>query len=905
MPIITVFTDKKNTLTKIWKEGEWEAPGHITDGHGEPFDLTLPELSDLIKNLELNQCLCPGYAEGFDDKYPIGKIGDDNKVWRSRDFFEWPDSGFFLIDIDSDKLGWEETWKLLCKADPNLEHVGKVVVPSVSNFHDGQDNKHWHIYFPYEGIDPEQYNEFLFKQLIIAGHGRIKLAKHTGTRLLRTIYDREAMRQPNREIFEAGGSPERLKHIQVFDGPALTIQPEIDRNLEAKFQYVKGKLMDQMAGKSAKIRAAWIKSRGLKGPRKHESPERYHQEILYASEYIKDNNGKDVQLLDLLLDDSWIGKGIPDPVNPWKRGVKNIKVGRDVARVRDGYIYSFYGGIEYHIKIDFKSAATLIEEATDQDELNDNIEFIFEHEFSLSEGELSNLAKVITKRSKIIGAYPSVGSDATTIKKELKSLTTSKEATKPAQTPEWVWNLNCKYGVGLFMGKAVVLSKEWDTKVKAWKTKFTRIEEYKKLKSNEYINIDGKNVPIFNAWEAHPERNTFDRVIFQPRPDVFVGCNQIHVLQQGGEYNLWEGYQANLDNAKSCEKILWHLKHVWCSGNDVLYDYLLQWFAELFQNPAGVGQPFLVLKSEQGAGKGIILDKLIGRILGDHYITSSHIERFTGRFNAHLSNKVLCVLNEVYSEGKKAVKSVLKTMIDEVMSVERKNFDAEQDRNYAKVIVTTNEEWAVDTEISDRRHVYLDVSDKFRGDMDYFKELEKEIENGGRESFLKKMLELQRTINLRIKPDIVTKQDFEDRIRSADISVRFLWELIENYQDMGISSDVDLEIATRFENWEKMPITFKKSEFFEWFKAWADSNHIKRSYRSMAYFYQLLGKNLFYVSERKQWIFGYEDGQFENHCLYEIKTNQDGRNLMAAVHPDCKDYFVSLLFERKKFKAVN
>ena len=88
--------------------------------------------------------------------------------------------------------------------------------------------------------------------------------------------------------------------------------------------------------------------------------------------------------------------------------------------------------------------------------------------------------------------------------------------------------------------------------------------------------------------------------------------------------------------------------------------------------------------------------------------------------------------NESVWGGDKSAQGVLKSMItDEVQPIEHKGRDLFMVKSYRRMIFATNENWAVPRGADDRRYVITDVSDKKKGDYEYFKSIRDEMKNGG------------------------------------------------------------------------------------------------------------------------------------------------------------------------------
>lgn len=159
---------------------------------------------------------------------------------------------------------------------------------------------------------------------------------------------------------------------------------------------------------------------------------------------------------------------------------------------------------------------------------------------------------------------------------------------------------------------------------------------------------------------------------------------------------------------------LTHLEDVWSSGDQVIYKYLLGWFASLVQKPHEKIGVNLVLKSvREGAGKNIMTDFMLHNVLGDRFGSSySNIDALLQKHNAGAEKHILSVLDEV-GEGGKAFKyhNQIKDMTTRIrVTVEPKGVDRYTAPDYNNYIFTSNEDWIIKISDSDRRNLCLDIS---------------------------------------------------------------------------------------------------------------------------------------------------------------------------------------------------
>lgn len=911
---LTLLTDKKNRIVKKYINKNLDIQGgeHLADGLGQTLDIPLSDLPDVIRNMNQRQCLSLGFVEFVGDgEYPIKSVKNagDGDVTRTKDWFTFGEGMYF--DFDGFDGTMEDGVELLCSIDNNLNSAALLGIYSSSGMlfdtETGEKlskKSNFHIYI--EGDDGslvQEYCAIIFNRLILKGLGRVMVFANTGAKRIKTIIDETVWSSPNREIFEAdpitcdGVESRRLDHIEYEDGEILNISNSIEqlrltKEEEIKLALIKDELKndedvvkesEEQKAIGRKIRAE-TRSKHNDRKIKLESKRTVSDEewednngvlhcYLGANDWIKDSNGNDVQVRDLLDDpDSWNNKPLPDPLDPYKRGDESTgTVGQGIAyvRVNDNesmHIFSFWGDVEYHLIWDMESTLEVIAELNDnrdQDELDAFVDYVFSpdatnHRFTTT--EINTIGRAIAEANKNINSGTSTfGTDARAVPAELKRMTSDRDVTEDAERAEnvdesHIVKLNSKHGVCLVGGKARVVSEVFNSELNEWKPEFVAINEHKVVEKNKRVikNVAGKlkSVGIIDDWELNPKRNTYDRVVFKPTNDLFRGCGCKPIIKQGGEYNQFMGYLANLDNAKRCKKILWHIRYVWCSGNTEMFLYTLKWLSELFKYPDKVGAPYLVLKSMQGAGKNVVIDKVICRLLGAHAISTSNKEDLLGRFNSHLGINLFLFLDEAIFAGDPRSKNLMKSLINEFRVIEQKGIDKEKGKNYTKIMMATNEEHAANIEFTDRRHVYLPVSDEFKDDKQYFKELVMEIDNGGREAFLKFMLNHESKINLNVMPDGQSDQREADMLKSERPAVRFMFELIEHGPEQFDTADYAFS-QLEFKDWDTKAIVISKPKLFKMFTQYCRMSGIKLVHTDVTEFMRELSSRGLYAGETK------------------------------------------------------
>lgn len=223
---------------------------------------------------------------------------------------------------------------------------------------------------------------------------------------------------------------------------------------------------------------------------------------------------------------------------------------------------------------------------------------------------------------------------------------------------------------------------------------------------------------ISDVWLEHANRRGYQGLEFAPDDPT------------PGFYNLFRGFSVK-PLPGDCSLYLNHIRDNICSGNVVLYDFVISWMAHAIQQPGELPGTALVLRGAQGVGKGVFVDNF-GKLFGSHYLTLYQLGQVTGRFNGHLRNLLLVHANEAVWGGNKEAEGALKGLVtDPMMPIEAKGKDITQVRNCKRLICSSNEQWAVPLDLDDRRFLILDVSATHKEDQGYFGAIQKQMAEGG------------------------------------------------------------------------------------------------------------------------------------------------------------------------------
>lgn len=259
-----------------------------------------------------------------------------------------------------------------------------------------------------------------------------------------------------------------------------------------------------------------------------------------------------------------------------------------------------------------------------------------------------------------------------------------------------------------------------------------RIKNYPKI---PITMPDGKvkTVSAYDWWTGHRRRRQYLGYAFEPGVEITD-----HV-------NSWSGFSVAAIPGDRHQRFLDHMFENICDGNQAIFDYLIRWMARCVQFPRTPSMVAPVLLGTRGTGKSVFCD-FFGQIFDPHRHIVSDVNALTGKFNAHLARCILVIAEEAFDLRDKRHESVLKEFITgKKISIEPKGFDRIQMRNYAHLIMTSNNERVVPAGDHERRFLVIRVSDKRRQNSAYFKEILKDQKEGGVANLLHYLMSIDLT----------------------------------------------------------------------------------------------------------------------------------------------------------------
>jgi hypothetical protein len=279
------------------------------------------------------------------------------------------------------------------------------------------------------------------------------------------------------------------------------------------------------------------------------------------------------------------------------------------------------------------------------------------------------------------------------------------------------------------------------------------------------IRWAGKDQSFAVLWAEWRDRKEYAGIGFYP--DNIV---------PDGYYNLWRGFKVKPREGK-WDKLEHHILVNLCRGEQAHYTWLLDWIADIFQNPTKKKDTHVVLRGKEGVGKTKICE-IISHLLGtDAAMLLQSKADLLGHFNDHLERLLFAQVSEAFWAGDKESEGTLKSFADARNVPYRTKFLSQRTgKNYTRLMFSSNEEWVVPAWSGGRRWFVLDVGDAHEQDHAYFAAIDEQMDAGGFEAFLHALLTRRITSNLRAAPQ--TEALLEQRIASFDRNTAWLYEVM-------------------------------------------------------------------------------------------------------------------------------
>jgi hypothetical protein len=227
------------------------------------------------------------------------------------------------------------------------------------------------------------------------------------------------------------------------------------------------------------------------------------------------------------------------------------------------------------------------------------------------------------------------------------------------------------------------------------------------------FGVEGK---FITEWLSDERIKCYNRMDFLPYNDKDKDKIDKSV------FNLFRGYNKQIDteyNVNNKDKILKPFLELGleiCGGEQPHWDYLLDYLADIVQNPQRKCPIAFIVKGKQGTGKNVFLNA-VGNVLGKpHYISSSNAKDFFGDYAEGFYHKLLVNINECEGKDTFDFEGKLKSFITEdEITLNAKFVRPVRVLNLSRLLIFTNKPnpIPIDVRSKDRRYVVYETTDKY------------------------------------------------------------------------------------------------------------------------------------------------------------------------------------------------
>jgi len=239
------------------------------------------------------------------------------------------------------------------------------------------------------------------------------------------------------------------------------------------------------------------------------------------------------------------------------------------------------------------------------------------------------------------------------------------------------------------------------------------IETFNHIKSGEICD-NGEETKFITKWLGDENIKCYNSMNFLPFNDKNpIDSNIFNLFRGFNEYCKTEYDYSKKDKLL---KPFMDLGLEICGGNTDHFEYMLNYIADIFQNPNQKNPVAFIIKGKQGAGKNVWLNG-VGNTMGkQHYITSSNPKDFFGDYAEGFYHKLLVNMNECEGKDTFDFEGRMKSFITEdTIMLNRKFVQPVSIKNVARLIIFSNKPnpVAIDIRSGDRRYVVFETTEKY------------------------------------------------------------------------------------------------------------------------------------------------------------------------------------------------
>ena len=234
---------------------------------------------------------------------------------------------------------------------------------------------------------------------------------------------------------------------------------------------------------------------------------------------------------------------------------------------------------------------------------------------------------------------------------------------------------------------------------------------------------------FYTAWDAFIEYQhllSFDDIAFNldiSEPELDVFGEPLNLISFFHGYRYQKLPECDMSEIENYLKLIYE---VISDSDEEVYNYILNWIANIAQNPGKRNMTSIVMKGVQGAGKNTFTDILAQLFIGYSNGNINDLNAVVGNFNSAIEHKILIVLNEMKSSKDAYLQDMdaLKSLItDPRVRIGEKFQPNRWPENVSNLIFISNHAKPIIVPSDDRRFLVVNVSGKYKYDNKLLKDL--------------------------------------------------------------------------------------------------------------------------------------------------------------------------------------
>jgi len=340
--------------------------------------------------------------------------------------------------------------------------------------------------------------------------------------------------------------------------------------------------------------------------------------------------------------------------------------------------------------------------------------------------------------------------------------------------------------------------------------RFENFTDYEKSLQHLYFTIDKKEYRFTTLYLKCKYKNTFSSFDFEPNRKI-----------QNDRYNLFKGfYYENGSNDYNIDIVNLFINHIdyISNGDQKVKQYIINWFAHIFQKPEIKTKVALVFYSYvEGIGKNIMID-IISKLLRGYTAKFKNTSSITDKFNGDLFGKLLVVGDELEATTKDTSNQLKDAITRETEAIEFKNKDKMQNvSDYKNYVFTTNNENVLKISNTERRLMLNECPDEKMSE-DYYKLLFDILKDDEK---LRSIYNYLKTLNIScFNPRDIPKTEYKKNMifHNLPTYLRFIKDEVNTYEDAEYKTTDLYKLSVEFGKKNRMIYNYSEKFFYTNFK---------------------------------------------------------------------------------------